>query len=128
MAGVDRRTKLLEQHVSGHSAHSHGPAAIAERLVVASLEPGAVVSSQIPTQLLATHTAGAVGGRIPFETAHHSGMMSPTVPRWSRPGRAPRHMVSMRQAADARPASKSGILLSYNIRTGAPWDTIPPFS
>ena len=51
MAGVDRRTKLIEQHMSGHTAIPTCPAAIAERLVVASREPGAVVSGQIPTQV-----------------------------------------------------------------------------
>ena len=79
MAGVDRRTKLIEQQVSGHPAISTCPAATAERLVAASLEPGAVVSAQIPTQLLATHTASAWGAdsgrsRPPFlnDVAHHS--------------------------------------------------------
>ena len=82
VAGVDRRTKLIEQQVSGHPAIPMCPAATAERLVAASLEPGAVVSAQIPTQLLTTHTAGAEGGvRIQVEAAHHSGMMSPTIPR-----------------------------------------------
>ncbi len=82
VAGGDRRTKLIEQQVSGHPAIPMCPAATAERLVAASLEPGAVVSAQIPTQLLATHTAGAEGGvRIQVEAAHHSGMMSPTIPR-----------------------------------------------
>ena len=82
VAGGDRRTKLIEQQVSGHPAIPMCPAATAERLVAASLEPGAVVSAQIPTQLLTTHTAGAEGGvRIPVEAAHHSGMMSPTIPR-----------------------------------------------
>ena len=46
VAGVDRRTKLIEQQVSGHPAISTCPAATAERLVAASLEPGAVMSAR----------------------------------------------------------------------------------
>jgi hypothetical protein len=50
VAGVNRRTKLIKQQVSGRPAVSTCPAATAERLVAASLEPGAVVASA--TQLL----------------------------------------------------------------------------
>ena len=48
VAGVDRRTKLIELQASGHPAIPMRPAAPAERLVAAGLEPGSVGVSANP--------------------------------------------------------------------------------